>query len=288
MGASGGETTAGLPSAASTVGSVIPAAGADVALEVALIPVLEDNYVFVLHNGAAAAVVDPAVAEPVAGWLQARGLRLTAVLQTHHHWDHIGGTPELLRRWPEAAVIAAAADRDRIPFQTLSVGGGDRFTLLGRAVEVLAVPGHTRAHLAFYLPPVPGGHGELFCGDALFAAGCGRLLEGTASQMHRSLQAFAALPEATRVWCAHEYTLANLRWAAATAEPGGTMEEGLAPVSAHRAITARLVCEERRRRRGEATIPTTIALERATNLFLRARSAEVLAVLRHSKDHWRG
>ena len=162
-------------------------------------PALKDNYVIVLHGGGQAAVVDPAEAEPVAAWLEAQGLDLVAVLQTHHHSDHIGGTPMLLRRWPGAAVVAAAADRQRIPFQTHSVGDGASFTLLGRLVSVLAVPGHTQAHIVFHLPalvlpeesqspsaepqvphwdgqayevPVAPGWGELFCGDTLFLAGC--------------------------------------------------------------------------------------------------------------------
>ena len=160
------------------------------ASEVSLIPVLDDNYVFVLHGGSGggggsdgsdgapgqAVVVDPAVAEPVIAWLEQRQLEPIAVLHTHHHHDHIGGTPELLQRWPQLQVIAAAADRQRIPFQTQGVGDGDRLNLLGRAIEVLAMPGHTRAHVAFYLPPAdePLDHpsvGELFCGDTLFAGG---------------------------------------------------------------------------------------------------------------------
>jgi glyoxylase-like metal-dependent hydrolase (beta-lactamase superfamily II) len=153
----------------------------------------------VLHGdpGGAAAVVDPAVAAPVIAWLEARDLHLAAILHTHHHHDHIGGTPDLLQRWPAAAVIASAADRARIPFQTQGVAGGDRFTLLGREVQVLAVPGHTAHHIAYYLPGAVG-LDELFCGDTLFAGGCGRLFEGTPTEMHRSLQQLAALPEATQ------------------------------------------------------------------------------------------
>ncbi len=246
-----------------------------IARAVAVIPVLNDNYVFVLHDGRRAVVVDPAVAPPVIAWLEARRLELEAVLQTHHHSDHIGGTPALLRRWPGAAVIAAAADRERIPLQTRGVVGGDSLQLLGRRVEVLEVPGHTRAHVAFHLPAVAGAGGELFCGDTLFAGGCGRLFEGTAAQMHSSLQRLAALPDDTRVWCAHEYTEANLRWAAS--RPG-------APA----AIAERLTLVRRQRGAGEPTIPSTIGRERITNLFLRAASAEELASLRASKDHWRG
>ena len=190
---------------------------ASIAQRVSLIPVLNDNYVFVLHGDGpgAAVVVDPAVAEPVIAWLEQRGLELSAILHTHHHHDHIGGTPGLLQRWPQAAVIASGADRARIPLQTQAVQGGDRLELLGRAVQVMAVPGHTAHHIAFYLPPAAADGGHLFCGDTLFAGGCGRLFEGTPLQMQQSLQALAALPERTQVWCAHEYTAGNLRWAAA-------------------------------------------------------------------------
>jgi hydroxyacylglutathione hydrolase len=245
---------------------------------VELIPVLSDNYTFVLHDGHRAVVVDPAVAEAVIDQLLERGLELEAVLQTHHHWDHIGGTAGLLRHWPGATVVAARADRARIPFQTLAVAGGDRLELLGRRVEVLDVPGHTRAHIAYYLPPGESAgeiRGELFCGDTLFAGGCGRLFEGTAEQMHLSLRRLAALPADTRVWCAHEYTESNLRWAAEVAPRDDAIAGRLAEVRA-------------RRRAGLPTIPTTIGLEKATNLFIRAADAAELGRLRTSKDHWRG
>jgi len=277
---------------AGTVGDPGRCAPDAVAKLVSLIPVLRDNYVFVLHGPGPgpAVVVDPAVAEPVITWLEERGLELVAILHTHHHSDHIGGTPELLRRWPEAEVIASGADLERIPLQTRSVAGGDRFTLLGRSLDVLAVPGHTRHHIAYYLPawgptrtagaegPEPAGPtsaGELFCGDTLFAGGCGRLFEGTPEQMHDSLRQFAALPEDTRVWCAHEYTATNLAWAA-TVEP------------ADPAIGTRLeaVCEARAA--GEPTIPSRIGLELRTNLFLRAADPAALAVLRSSRDDWKG
>jgi hydroxyacylglutathione hydrolase len=244
-------------------------------LEITAIPVLHDNYVFVIRRDDRAAVVDPAVAAPVIAWLEERDLELMAVLQTHHHSDHIGGTPELLARWPAAAVVASGADRARIPFQTMAVAGGDRFTLLERPVEVLEVPGHTRAHLAFHLPAMAAEGPELFCGDTLFAGGCGRLFEGTPEQMHASLRALTAFEPATRIWCAHEYTEANLRWAAAQS-PGD------------RAIAERLEQVRALRGCGEATIPTSVALERATNLFVRAADPEELAALRQSKNDWRG
>ncbi|MEB3362627.1 MAG: hydroxyacylglutathione hydrolase C-terminal domain-containing protein [Synechococcaceae cyanobacterium] len=268
----------------------------------ALIPALEDNYIVVLHDDRQAAVVDPAEAQPVQSWLEGHGLELVAVLQTHHHGDHIGGTPQLLRRWPEASVVAAAADRERIPFQTHGVADGACFSLLGRSVAVLGVPGHTRAHLAYHLPalappcspgaeshaaetprwdgkafrfPAAPGWGELFCGDTLFLAGCGRLFEGTPPQMHASLQRLAALPSHTRVWCAHEYTLTNLRWALVQRPEDPALRRRLEEVS-------------RRRREGLPTLPGSLVEEQATNLFLRAGSAAELAELRASRNGWTG
>ena len=283
-----------------------PPATDGAATQVSLIPVLRDNYVFVVHGPGPgpAVVVDPAVAAPVIAWLEQRGLELVAILHTHHHSDHIGGTPELLRRWPAAEVIASGADRNRIPLQTRSVAGGDRFTLIGRPVEVLAVPGHTRHHIAYYLPlrgqardggvegspgdrldstpptidqePVgPSSGGDLFCGDTLFAGGCGRLFEGTPEQMHAALRQFAALPEDTRVWCAHEYTATNLAWAASV-DPAD-------PVIGNR---LEAVCEARAA--GYPTIPSRIGLELRTNLFLRAVDPAALAVLRSSRNDWKG
>ncbi|MFN6338777.1 MAG: hydroxyacylglutathione hydrolase [Cyanobacteriota bacterium] len=246
------------------------------ATEVVALPVLHDNYVFVLHNGREAVVVDPAVDGPVREWLEGRQLALVAILHTHHHSDHIGGTPGLLRRWPGARVFAAAADRARIPCQTDGVVEGQVIPLLGRRAHVLEVPGHTRAHVAFYLPADgPGRRGELFCGDTLFAGGCGRLFEGTAEQMHASLRRLMALPDETRVWCAHEYTEANLSWAVAEAPHLAAIAERLASV-------------RRERRAGHPTIPSTVALERRTNLFARAGDAAELAALRRGKEAWRG
>jgi hydroxyacylglutathione hydrolase len=244
---------------------------------VSLIPVLSDNYVFVLHGEGPgpAVVVDPAVAAPVIHWLEQRGLVLETILHTHHHHDHIGGAAALLQRWPQAAVIASADDRARIPHQSQGVRGGDQLELLGRSLQVLAVPGHTAHHIAFYLPAQGGESGHLFCGDTLFAGGCGRLFEGTPEQMHQSLQQLAELPGDTLVWCAHEYTVGNLRWAAAEC-PGDV------------AIAARLAAVEALRAKGEPTIPSSIALEQATNLFVQAADADTLSRLRGRKDLWQG
>ena len=170
------------------------------------LPVLQDNVIWIWVRGAEAVVIDPAVAPPVRAWLEERQLSLAAVLQTHHHADHIGGTLELLERWPLAEVVASADDQKRIPFQTKSVRGGDRINVLETAVEVLDVAAHTRAHIAFFVPnPEDTAIGPVvFCGDTLFGAGCGRLFEGTAEQMHQALQKLAKLPKATKVCCAHE------------------------------------------------------------------------------------
>ena len=240
------------------------------------LPVLQDNVIWIWVRGAEAVVIDPAVAPPVRAWLEERQLSLAAVLQTHHHADHIGGTPELLQRWPAAKVIASADDRERIPFQTMSVRGGDHVTVLGETVEVLDVAAHTRAHIAFFLPIPEGAEigPLLFCGDTLFSGGCGRLFEGSAEQMHQALQKLAELPEATQVCCAHEYTEANLQWAVAQQPNNTVLVERYREVRSLRA-------------KGELSLPSSIGLERRTNLFMQASSAAELGVLRSHKDQWR-
>lgn len=241
------------------------------------IEVLDDNIIWIWTHDQQAVVVDPAISEPVQKWLEQRQLDLVAVLQTHHHQDHIGGTPKLLKRWPEAAVIAAAADRDRIPFQTVSVGDGDQISLHNRSLEVIDVAGHTRAHVAYHLPATEKSPQDaaLFCGDTLFGAGCGRLFEGTAEDMHRALKRLCSLAPETKVYCAHEYTEANLRWAAAMRPDDQAIRARLADVSA-------------RRRQGKLSLPSSIEEEQLTNLFVRAKSSEELASLRQSKNEWQG
>ena len=240
------------------------------------LPVLQDNVIWIWVRGAEAVVIDPAVAPPVRAWLEERQLSLAAVLQTHHHADHIGGTPELLQRWPEAEVIASADDRERIPFQTMPVRGGDHVTVLGETVEVMDVAAHTRAHIAFFLPNPKGAEIRplLFCGDTMFSGGCGRLFEGSAEQMHQALQKLAELPEATQVCCAHEYTEANLQWAVAQQPNNTVLVERYREVRSLRA-------------KGELSLPSSIGVERRTNLFMQASSAAELGVLRSHKDQWR-
>jgi len=245
------------------------------ALQIEAVPVLADNYVFLLSRGQQAALVDPAVAEPLIALLEARSLELVAVLQTHHHADHIGGTPALLERWPACRVYAAAADLERIPFQSDGVAGGDQFTVLEQPVQVLAVPGHTRAHVAYHLPL----SADVFVGDTLFVAGCGRLFEGTPLQLWTALQRLTALPPETRLWCAHEYSAANLRWAIEQVPAAGPLAQ---------ALKQRLAQVQQLRSRGLPSVPTTVASERATNLFVQAQGPEQLAQLRGHKDTWRG
>ena len=223
------------------------------------IPVLSDNYIFLLVDAetGTAAVVDPAIAEPVLQLLQELKLELVAIFNTHHHGDHVGGNTQLLRHFPQAVVYGGAEDRGRIPGQQVFLQEGDRVSFINREAQVLFVPGHTKAHIAYYFPPSePHEPGELFCGDTLFAGGCGRLFEGTPAQMVDSLSKIRALPDSTRVWCAHEYTLGNLRFAV-------TVEEQ------NQMLQARLERVKVMRQRLEATIPSILGEEKATNPFLR-------------------
>ncbi len=222
-------------------------------LSVLTVPAFKDNYLWVIHDGARAAVVDPGDAAPVRAALAEHGLTLTAILLTHHHADHIGGVPALLA---DKAVPVFGPRSDGIEGITHALGEGDRVRVPGLdlELEVLDVPGHTLGHIA-YVRATPGAH-WLFCGDTLFAGGCGRLFEGAPAQMADSLAKLAALPDDTLVYCAHEYTVSNLRFAQAV-EPGN---QGLA---------LRMKDASARRGTGLPTVPSTIGLERGTNPFLR-------------------
>lgn len=215
-----------------------------------------------LHNGHQALVVDPGDEQPVLQALQDQHLQLQAILVTHHHADHVGGVAAL--RAATGATVYGPAAED-IPEPLVRLGDGDHVHALGLDFTVLDVPGHTAGHIAFYCAAMDGGP-LLFCGDTLFSGGCGRLFEGTPAQMLASLDRLAALPGTTRVCCTHEYTLSNLRFARAV-EPGNA---ALARYNAE--------CEARRARQ-LPTLPSSIALEREINPFLRSRQPAVTAAV---------
>jgi hydroxyacylglutathione hydrolase len=228
-------------------------------MQVKRLPALSDNYIFLLYDRDRnlAAVVDPAEAKPVLDCLENLGAELVAIFNTHHHSDHVGANRELLRRFPNLCVYGGAEDRGRIPGQQVFLQEGDRVKFADREAEVFFVPGHTRAHIAYYFPPTSEGEtGELFCGDTLFAGGCGRLFEGTPAQMIASLSKLRTLPDNTRVWCAHEYTLKNLQFA-------------LTVDAQNQNLQTRYNQVQQARRQGEATIPSFIGTEKQTNPFLR-------------------
>ncbi|MFP5393042.1 MAG: hydroxyacylglutathione hydrolase [Gammaproteobacteria bacterium] len=236
-------------------------------LSVIAIPAFRDNYLWLIHNGRHAAVVDPGDAGPVLAVLAEHGLALTAILLTHHHADHIGGVQELLARFP---VPVFGPREEHIAGVTVPLSEGARVQVPGLdlTLRVLDVPGHTLGHIAYVREQADGPSGAhwLFCGDTLFAGGCGRLFEGTPAQMRASLTKLAALPDDTLVYCAHEYTLSNLRFAAAL-EPGNVE------------LQRRIERDTAARARNAPTVPSTIGLEKATNPFLRDTSPELRATL---------
>jgi hydroxyacylglutathione hydrolase len=227
-------------------------------IKIDALPAFTDNYIWLLQDleRRRCAVVDPGDAAPVQAWLAAHAdWQLSDILVTHHHHDHIGGV-EQLKAATGARVLGPA--KEHIPARDLALGEGDRVEVLGHAFRVIEVPGHTLGHIAYYQAE----QHWLFCGDTLFAAGCGRLFEGTAEQMHDSLSRLAALPGQTQVYCTHEYTLSNLRFAQAVEPHNPQVAQRLAEVSAWRAA-------------GQISLPSTLALERATNPFLRSAETSI-------------
>jgi len=227
-----------------------------VPLSIVPVAAFKDNYVWTLRDERHAAVVDPGDAAPVLDYLARENLRLVAILATHHHPDHVGGIAELVGKF---RVPVFGPRNEPIPTLTQPVSEGDRVAIpeLGLTFDVLDIPGHTRAHVAYY------GAGALFCGDTLFACGCGRLFEGTAEQMFTSLSKLASLPDDTKVYCGHEYTLANIGFAKAV-EPDNA------------ALTDREARDQRLRDAGKPTLPSTLRDEKATNPFLRCREPAVI------------
>ena len=227
------------------------------------LPAFDDNYLWLLHDGQHALVVDPGDAAPVQAMLQTLNLTLDSILVTHHHADHVGGVAEL-REAHDATVYGPATERIPVPFTPLREGDAPK--ALGLSWQVIDVPGHTAGHIAFFNPDV-NGQPILFCGDTLFSGGCGRLFEGTPAQMLDSLNKLAALPTNTVVCCTHEYTLANLRFALA-------VEPGNADLQAYYTQCVKT------RALGQPTLPTSVANEQQINPYLRTRQAAVQAAAR--------
>ena len=257
-------------------------------MQVFRISALSDNYIFLLYDDKQniAAVVDPAQAKPVLDKLQQLKAELVAIFNTHHHGDHVGGNQKLIEKFPQLTVYGGSSDKGRIPRQQVFLEDGDRVSFGDRTGDVLFVPGHTRAHIAYYFPPENSEEtGELFCGDTLFAGGCGRLFEGTPAQMVNSLSKIRALPDNTRVWCAHEYTLKNLKFAMTVDSKNPELQQRFEQVKADRS-------------RNEATVPSLLGVEKHTNPFLRweevalqsaansSDSVETFGRLRGMKDNF--
>ena len=236
-------------------------------MNISIIPILKDNYCYILQGGNGdTAAVDPADADAVSAYLDEHGLRLTHILNTHHHHDHVGGNEALKKKYG-AEIIGPEAERARIPAMNKGVREGDIFSLCGEDFHVIETPGHTAGHIAFYAPIAAA----LFCGDTLFSLGCGRLFEGTAEEMWDTLQKIMALPDETKIYCGHEYTLANAAFCLSVEPDNSDLKTRADQVRNLRA-------------KGKATIPSSIGMEKKTNVFLRAGSAERFAEIRKMKD----
>ena len=241
-------------------------------IEVVRVPALSDNYIWLVHEPTTGetTVIDPAEADPVLIAADQRGWTITQIWNTHWHPDHTGGN-ETIKAVTGCKVTAPAAEAARIPTLDRTVKEGDRVQLGPVEAEVIEVPAHTAGHIAYYLP----GEQVIFIGDTLFAMGCGRLFEGTADQMYSNMKRLEQLPPDTKVYCAHEYTLSNARFALTVEPDNAALRQRFADVVAAREA-------------GEATVPTTIGLEQATNPFMRASSVNEFAERRHQKDIFKG
>ena len=228
-------------------------------LDILQIPVLNDNYIYMLHDSVSleTAVIDPALEQPVLDVLAEKGWQLNFILNTHHHWDHVGANLAL-KQQTGCKIIAASSDRERIPGIDVGVGQGDVFYLGQHQAQVIETPGHTSGHVVYYF----AGDQALFCGDTLFVMGCGRLFECTPGQMYASLQSLKALPPSTRVYCTHEYTLANAEFALSVEPDNSNLQQKFLAVAEFRATN-------------KPTVPSTIAEEIATNPFFRVDSMSI-------------
>jgi len=240
-------------------------------LEIVAVPAFADNYLWLIHDSDSGetAVVDPGDPSPVLHEAEERGWRIDKILNTHWHPDHTGGNLKI-KEATGAVIIGPAGENGRVPGLDIALKEGDRISIGNHEAEVWEVPGHTLGHIAY----VFGDDRVAFVGDTMFAMGCGRLFEGTPEQMHRSLGRLAELPDETKLYCAHEYTLANARFAAHA-------------FPENKEIANRLRHVEQERSVARATVPTTVAEERATNPFLLARDVEQFADLRAKKDDFR-
>ena len=232
--------------------------------------VLNDNIIWLWVKDKSAVVVDPSVHEPVIRYIDENNFHLKAILQTHHHSDHIGGTKSLIEKWPDVKVIASSKEKKRIPFQNVSVEDGETLNILGEEVKIIEVLGHTSSHIAFFLN---GKNPTLFIGDTLFSGGCGRIFEGTYQQMYYSLERIKSLPKNTLIYCAHEYTRGNILWALNLKPKDQDIKNKLAEV-------------EKKLSLNELTIPFLLDEEIKINLFLRAKNLEEFTFLRANKDLW--
>ena len=228
-------------------------------LDIIQIPVLNDNYIYMLHDSVSleTAVLDPALEQPVLAVLAEKGWQLSFILNTHHHWDHVGANLAL-KQQTGCQIIASASDRERIPGIDVGVEQGDVFSLGEHQAQVIQTPGHTSGHVVYYF----AGDHALFCGDTLFVMGCGRLFEGTPRQMYASLQTLKALPPSTRVYCTHEYTLANAEFALSIEPDNSDLQQKFLAVAELRATN-------------KPTVPSTIAEGIATNPFFRVDSINI-------------
>lgn len=232
-------------------------------LTIIQIPVLTDNYIYLIHDPVfgETAAIDPALAQPVLDILDKKGWRLTYILNTHHHWDHVGGNVELKQK-TACKIIAAQSDRDRIPGIDIGVSEGDVISLGQHSARVISTPGHTTGHIVYHFDE----DGALFCGDTLFVMGCGHLFEGTAEQMLNSLEKLKALPPSTRIYCTHEYTQTNGRFALSVEPDNSQLQQKMIEV-------------QRLRAENKPTVPSTIEQEQATNPFFRADSISIQKTL---------
>lgn len=238
------------------------------AAKVTLIPVLSDNYAYIIENNGETAVVDPGQAEPILHELNNRDLTPNIILNTHHHSDHIAGNLPLIKKYG-AKLAGPEKELHRIPGMNITLSEGSNFSFGGEKIEIFETPGHTKGHICFYFTESK----ILFAGDLLFAMGCGRAFEGTAEELYNSLQKIKALPHETKIYCGHEYTLSNAEFCL-TIDPDNDD------------LKARHKTVKQYRDNNLPTIPTTLGEELQTNVFLRAENAKVFADIRAKKDHF--